>query len=163
MIKSGVSSGVAYSLDNTLLELNDVYFDKGANYTAYRIRGFYFLPGQASAAMPAGPAMIQAAPLAVTPSASPAPMLSLAGTWRSNMGIVYTIEQTGANFTWSVAFPQQSANGTITGKKDQASWGEGQQKKSAEGLITETNTQNQATVIVWNNGVTFVRQWRDTA
>jgi len=157
-IKSGVITGVIYSPENSLLEVNGMYFNDAGNHTAYRIRGFYFLPGQASAAIQASPAMIQASPLTGTALASPAPMLSLAGSWRSNMGVVYAIEQTGTTFSWTVAFPHQTANGTISGKKVQASWWEGQQQKSAEGQITETNVQNQATVIVWNNGVTFVRQ-----
>jgi len=157
-IKSGVITGVIYSPENWLGEVNGMYFNDAGNYKAYRIRGFYFLPGQASAAMQTNPVMIQAAPIAVTATASPALMPSLAGSWRSNVGVVYIIEQTGAVFSWTVAFPQQTANGTINGKKVQASWWEGQQQKSAEGQITETNAQNQATVIVWNNGVTFVRQ-----
>jgi hypothetical protein len=50
------------------------------------------------------------------------------------------------------------ANGTIQGNKVKASWREGQQLKSSEGMITETNAQNQAIVIVWSNGVIFFRQ-----
>ena len=46
----------------------------------------------------------------------------LAGSWNSNIGVVYIIKQTGNEFTWWVEQLKQEAKGKIEGKAVTASW-----------------------------------------
>ncbi len=163
LIRSGEISGVAYSPNQPLVETNpSPYFlsetlppGKQSPFEAYRILGFYSLPWTSSSPgiRPVMMQMHQANP----PPASSLPP-SITGTWNSNIGLVYQIQQQGSSFTWTVAAPYQTGSGTIQGQKLTTTWREGQQQLHAEGTVTAVDSQNRATSIVWNNGIQLYRQ-----
>jgi hypothetical protein len=77
----------------------------------------------------------------------------ISGQWNSNIGVVYDIQQSGNNFTWSVPSLNQSGTGTVSGTSVTMS-GPGW---TVKGTITETDTSGRPTKIVGENGVVLFR------
>ena len=61
--------------------------------------------------------------------------VSIAGTWKSNIGSVYEITQNKDKFTWKVAAKSQTGEGTITGDSISATWVDPQGRGGAKGKI----------------------------
>ena len=93
-------------------------------------------------------------PKVTAPRASPA--LDISGTWKSSIGLIYEINQTGNTFTWHVASLNQKAEGTISGDIVKASWRGLVRMDSATGRIIR-NAAGRAVRIEWSNGVVFTR------
>jgi hypothetical protein len=84
--------------------------------------------------------------------------LSLDGRWNSSIGFQYDITQSGKNFTWNVITPvREQGRGTLSGNNVTASWSGDNGSGSAEGRITESDSQGRAQRIEWSNGVVFFR------
>jgi hypothetical protein len=78
---------------------------------------------------------------------------NLTGQWNSNIGVVYEIQQSGNNFTWSAPSLNQSGTGTISGTSVIMS-GPGW---TVKGIITEADSSGRPTKIVGENGVILFR------
>jgi hypothetical protein len=77
----------------------------------------------------------------------------LTGQWNSNIGVIYEIQQSGSNFTWSVPSLNQSGTGTVSGNivtMNGPGW-------TVRGMITDTDTSGKATKIIGENGVVLFR------
>jgi hypothetical protein len=77
----------------------------------------------------------------------------ISGQWNSNIGVVYEIQQSGSQYTWSVASLNQSGTGTVSGNNVTLS-GPGW---TVKGTITETDASGKPTKIVGENGVVLFR------
>jgi hypothetical protein len=77
----------------------------------------------------------------------------ISGQWNSNIGVVYEIQQSGNNFTWSVPSLNQSGTGTVSGNIVTMS-GPGW---TVKGTITETDASGRPTKIVGENNVILFR------
>jgi Beta/Gamma crystallin len=104
--------------------------------------------GQPAAIKP--PAQQPAPP---APSVPPSALNTLTGQWNSNIGVVYEIQQTGNQFTWSVPSLNQSGTGTVAGNIVTMS-GPGW---TVKGIITEADSSGRPTKIVGENGVILFR------
>ena len=84
--------------------------------------------------------------------------VNIAGTWNSNIGAVYEIEQTGSTFNWETNNLgwDENATGTITGSTVKASWSGKNGYGSATGTI-KTDPNGNTNRIEWTNGVVFSR------
>jgi len=80
----------------------------------------------------------------------------LAGTWGSNIGLTYTITQSGTQCTWT---DNNGATGTITLAASglTTNWTDGGGPHSATGVITESDATGRPTKIAWSSGVVFQR------
>ena len=92
-------------------------------------------------------------PAPSVPSVLPATVNTLSGQWNSNIGVVYEIQQSGTNFTWSAPSLNQSGTGTISGTTVTMS-GPGW---TVKGTIAETDVSGRPTKIVGENGVILFR------
>lgn len=73
----------------------------------------------------------------VLPSSSP----NLTGTWTSNFGMTYQIQQTGPNFTWTAAMLKETGQGKFLSKNEiTAQWSGPGGSGSAKGKVTQTGT-----------------------
>jgi hypothetical protein len=79
--------------------------------------------------------------------------VNISGQWKSNIGAVYEIQQTGSQFTWSAPSLNQSGTGTISGNNITLS-GPGW---TVKGTITELDVSGNAAKIVGENGVILFR------
>jgi hypothetical protein len=77
----------------------------------------------------------------------------LSGKWNSNIGVVYEIQQSGSQFTWSVPSLNQSGTGTVSENNVTMS-GPGW---TVKGTITEKDASGKPTKIVGENGVVLLR------
>jgi len=80
----------------------------------------------------------------------------LAGTWGSNIGLTYTITQSGTQYTWTdnngaAGIISLAASGLTT------NWTDGGGPHSATGVITESDAAGRPMKIAWSNGVVFQR------
>ncbi len=82
--------------------------------------------------------------------------ISIAGTWKSNIGLVYEITQSKDKFTWKVLGQNQAGEGTITGKAVSVTWTDTKGRGGAKGKII-LDRQGKAVRIEWTNGVVFTR------
>jgi hypothetical protein len=89
-----------------------------------------------------------------TPTAPSA--ISLAGQWKSALGLIYNITQQGSQFAWTVVNSDEKGQGTITGSDVSASWKGLLGSGSSSGKIT-VDSSGKATEIKWENGVRFFR------
>jgi hypothetical protein len=111
-----------------------------------------FKPALRTAPLPTPKAKIEKAkPVPVQPQAP-----DISGSWKSSIGHVYEITQTGNSFTWHVASLNQRAEGTISGDSVKASWRGLIGRDSATGKII-LDAERRAVRIEWSNGVTFRR------
>jgi hypothetical protein len=111
-----------------------------------------FKPALRTAPLPTPKARIEKAkPVPVQPQAP-----DISGSWKSSIGHVYEITQTGNSFTWHVASLNQRAEGTISGDSVKASWRGLIGRDSATGKII-LDAERRAVRIEWSNGVTFRR------
>ena len=83
--------------------------------------------------------------------------IDISGQWQSNIGLVYDIRQSGAQFTWTVTGANEIGSGTLQGNTISASWGDGRTSFSGQGKIIVDSAQNRATRIEWSHGVIFYR------
>ncbi len=159
MIRSGAITGVAYSPEDELFELNpSPYFlsetmppEKAGGHPAYRIRGFYSLPW--SATNPAAkPVVMQVQQAVVIPSGP-----SLAGDWKGFQGMTFTFTQNGSQFAWTVKATGEKAQGSIDGDTLLVAWTNAQGSGTAKGKITAKDASGRATRIDWDNGAVFSR------
>ena len=159
MIRSGTITGVAYSPEKELLEVNpSPYFFSETmplafpgGYHAYRIRGFYSLPWSATNTAPK-PVVMQIQQAAVIPAGP-----SLAGDWKGFQGMTFTFTQNGSQFAWSVKATGEKAQGSINGDTLLVAWTNAQGSGTAKGKITTKDASGRATRIDWDNGVVFSR------
>ena len=79
----------------------------------------------------------------------------LSGTWNSNIGLVYKINQNGNKISYQDPMMHKPVNGTVKGKTVTVSWKEGNNLKELRGTITSIKGENTATTISWPNGVIF--------
>jgi hypothetical protein len=153
LFESGAIKGVAYAPDEpnaTTVEHSSVYFDQPASQHAYRIKGLFFSEaGKMQMLQPMGGAVML--------PAQPAGAVKLAGTWKSNHGVVYEIAQSGGDFSWTVASLGQKGNGTLNGKQVSASWQDAKGSGSATGEVVQVDPDGAAREIRWSNGVVFKR------
>lgn len=111
---------------------------------------------------PASEAAPGAAPKPMPEKAEPATVGTrpqvpdISGTWKSSIGLVYEISQTGNGFTWHVASINQRAEGTIEGDAVKASWRGLLRRDSATGKVIR-DASGRAVRIEWSNGVVFTR------
>lgn len=111
-----------------------------------------FKPALRTAPVPTPKAKIEKVePVPVQPQAP-----DISGTWKSSIGHVYEITQTGSSFTWYVASLNQRAEGTISGDSVKASWRGILRRDSATGKII-LDAEGRAVRIEWSNGVRFMR------
>lgn len=80
----------------------------------------------------------------------------LAGTWGSNIGLTYTITQSGTQYGWQ---DQAGVRGTITFTATglTTTWTDASGVHTAEGVIAAKDAQGRPTRITWSNGVVFER------
>lgn len=91
----------------------------------------------------------------VLPSGSP----NLTGAWTSNIGIVYQVQQSGPNFTWTAAMLKESGQGQFLSKNEiAAQWSGPGGSGSAKGKITQTDSTGKPTRIEWSHGIVFTRK-----
>lgn len=79
----------------------------------------------------------------------------LAGSWNSNFGLTYTIQQAGPNFSWVDSAGTKGA-GTLTGTNVTTTWTDAGGQHSATGVIT-MGPDGRPQRISWSNGVVFER------
>ncbi len=113
-----------------------------------------FRPALQAASVPAPKAGIEKAQ---QPSAAQPQVPDVSGTWKSSIGLVYEITQTGSTFTWHVASLNQKAEGTISGDSVRASWRGLLRRDSATGKII-LDSEGRAVRIEWSNKVVFFRR-----
>jgi hypothetical protein len=131
-----------------------MYFDQPMNQNAYRIKGLFFSEaGEMQMLQPMGGAVI----LPAQPGSAAQGMVKLAGSWKSNHGVVYEISQAGGDFSWTVAGLGQKGNGTLKGDQVSASWWDPKGQGSATGTVTQVDPDGAAHEIRWSNGVVFKR------
>ncbi len=83
---------------------------------------------------------------------------NISGIWQSRHGMVYEIIQNGNDFTWNCVTPKtETATGAILGSELRATWQNAAGTASADGEVTQTDAQNNATEITWTNGAVFFR------
>ena len=80
--------------------------------------------------------------------------ISIAGTWKSNIGLVYDITQNKDKFTWKVRDQSQVGEGTITGDAVNVTWIDLKGRGGAKGKII-LDRGGKAVRIEWTNGVIF--------
>lgn len=87
-----------------------------------------------------------------------AAVVSIAGTWGSNIGQVYVIVQAGNAFSWTRHndTAAEQARGELDGSTVKATWRNTSAEGSATGTVTDVN--GVATRIDWSNGVVFTKQ-----
>jgi hypothetical protein len=85
--------------------------------------------------------------------AGPQSAPDISGKWNSNIGVVYEIQQSGSQYTWSVPSLNQSGTGTVSGNIVTMS-GPGW---TVKGIITEADSSGRPTKIVGENGVVLFR------
>ncbi|HLF96432.1 MAG TPA: hypothetical protein VI457_04755 [Methylococcaceae bacterium] len=85
------------------------------------------------------------------------PLANISGQWNSNIGLVYSIEQQGAEFRWHVANIDQTGKGTIEGDRIRATWSDRNGTGSGNGVIREKDSLGGAHRIEWDNGVVFTK------
>ena len=80
----------------------------------------------------------------------------LAGTWGSNIGLTYTITQSGTQYIWT---DNNGATGIISLAASglTANWTDGGGPHSATGVITESDAAGRPMKIAWSNDVVFQR------
>jgi hypothetical protein len=83
--------------------------------------------------------------------------VGLSGTWSSNIGLVYKINQNGNKISYQDPMMHKQVNGTVDGKTVTVSWMEGNAMKSIKGTITSVGNNGIAKRIDWQNGVIFNR------
>jgi type VI protein secretion system component Hcp len=85
-----------------------------------------------------------------------APQTDLSGAWGSNIGLTYTITQSGSQITWT---DSTSVVGTIvsTASGLSTTWSDASGQHSATGTILERDNAGRPTKIAWSNGVVFQR------
>ena len=98
-----------------------------------------------------------AAPPAVSTDPSQPLVVDVSGTWTSSVGLVYQLQQSGEDFTWTVDGTPERGAGRIRGKNVLARWINGEVRDAAEGEIVSVDDGNRATRIQWKNGVLFQR------
>ena len=81
----------------------------------------------------------------------------LSGTWNSNIGLAYNINQDGNKISYQDPMMHKPVNGTVEGKTVTVSWMEGNAMKSIKGTITQVDNDGQAKRIEWQNSVVFHR------
>ncbi len=82
--------------------------------------------------------------------------IGIAGTWKSNVGLVYEITQNKEKFTWKVIGMNQVGEGTITGDAVSVTWIDPKGRGGAKGKII-LDRDGKAVRIEWSNGVVFRR------
>jgi hypothetical protein len=82
--------------------------------------------------------------------------INIAGTWKSNIGLVYEIAQSKDKFTWKVINLKQEGEGTITGDSISATWVDPKGRGGAKGKII-LNEKGKSVKIQWSNGVVFTK------
>jgi hypothetical protein len=92
----------------------------------------------------------------VTSLAKVSPIVNIAGQWKSNIGLTYSITQQQNNFQWTVMNSTEIGNGTIKGDVVTASWKGPTGIGSSQGKIT-VDAKGNATKIIWNNNLQFYR------
>jgi len=83
----------------------------------------------------------------------PSGAISISGEWNSNIGVIYQVQQTVSQFTWSAPSVNQSGIGTISGDVvafNGPGW-------TIKGTITEQDVSGHATKIVGENAVILFR------
>lgn len=84
----------------------------------------------------------------------PAP--DLAGMWNSNIGLTYTIVQSGTQITWTASDGVQGAV-TVGPTGLSSSWSDATGPHTATGQIVEKDGAGRPSRIAWSNGVVFFR------
>lgn len=84
---------------------------------------------------------------------------SISGTWQSNVGLVYEITCSANTFTWKVKSTGETAQGKIQGERLFASWRNRRGEQTAQGLVSEVDSQGKALRIEWSNGFVFSRSF----
>jgi type VI secretion system secreted protein Hcp len=99
---------------------------------------------------------IQATKEALVKSPGVAALPDLAGIWGSNIGLTYSITQSGAQCTWT---DNNGAMGIITPAASglTTNWTDGGGPHSSSGVITESDATGRPATISWSNGVVFQR------
>ncbi len=82
--------------------------------------------------------------------------ISIAGSWKSNVGLVYEIAQNKDKFTWKIIGMNQVGEGTITGDAVSVTWTDPKGRGGAKGKII-LDRDGKAVRIEWSNGVIFRR------
>ena len=80
---------------------------------------------------------------------------NLSGTWNSNIGLVYKINQDGNKVSYQDPMMHIPVSGIVDGKIVTVSWKEGNKLKELRGTITAIQGENIAKTIKWANGVIF--------
>ncbi len=84
--------------------------------------------------------------------------VDVSGTWKSNLGVVYEIKQTGNTFTWSAPSLKETAKGSLTGNDQlKVEWTGSFGTGSTNGKITQKDSSGRATKIQWDNKSIFTR------
>jgi hypothetical protein len=82
--------------------------------------------------------------------------IDIAGTWKSNIGLVYEIAQNKDKFTWKVQGQSQIGEGTVAGDAISVTWTDPKGRGGAKGKIV-LGRDGKAARIEWSNGVVFRR------
>jgi hypothetical protein len=92
-----------------------------------------------------------------SPTPPPAPPVSIAGKWKSNIGLLFEVNQTNGQFTWSLPALKQEATGNITGYDLSVSWTDAMGSGQATGKVVVMSASGEAQRIEWSNGIIFDR------
>jgi hypothetical protein len=87
----------------------------------------------------------------------------LSGTWKSNIGLVYKINQKWNEISYQDPMMHKPVNGTVDGNTVTVSWMEGNAMKSLKGTITSVGNDGVAKRIEWQNNVIYHRNDRKKA
>jgi type VI protein secretion system component Hcp len=92
----------------------------------------------------------------LTQASAQAPPDDLSGAWGSNIGLTYTITQSGSQITWT---DSSGVRGTIVATPNGLSttWSDAGGQHSATGTIVERDGAGSPAKIAWSNGVVFQR------
>jgi len=100
--------------------------------------------------------MIAATKGVAVKKARAAALPDLVGTWDSNIGLTYTITQSGTQCTWT---DNNGVTGAITLAASglTTNWTDAGGPQSATGVVTESDAKGRPRTIGWSNGVVFQR------
>jgi hypothetical protein len=87
---------------------------------------------------------------------SGATITNISGQWKSSIGLVYEISQTGTSFTWTVAATEEQGHGSLRGTDIDGQWTGPRGSGSAKGRVI-ADAQSRGLRIEWSNGVMFTR------
>lgn len=113
--------------------------------------------GQPVPSVATSPTNLTLTPLNPNAGSHPA---NIAGQWKSSIGLIYDIEQTGRNCSWRVRSNGQSAKCDVNGDDVEAQWYDAGNTNNpsghAKGSVKRDST-GAVRRIEWSNGIVFTR------